>query len=138
VEIDGEGMPRLRFSQPFNAAEYFIDRHLEEGRGGKVAVRGWVETSAISALDLALKFEDAGVAAIVFTDIDRDGAMQGVNVEATAALASRITIPVIASGGVASLDDIRALKGVGIPGAIIGRALYEGRFTLADALKAAE
>ena len=108
-----------------------------DARGGKVAVRGWVETSAISALDLALKFEDAGVAAIVFTDIDRDGAMQGVNVEATAALAARVKIPVIASGGVSSLDDIRALKAGGIPGAIIGRALYEGRFALADALQAA-
>ncbi len=108
-----------------------------DARRGKVAVRGWVETSDMTALDLARRFEDAGVAAIVFTDIERDGAMQGVNVEATAALAAAISIPVIASGGVSSLDDIRALKDRRIPGAILGRALYERKFALADALKIA-
>jgi phosphoribosylformimino-5-aminoimidazole carboxamide ribotide isomerase len=108
-----------------------------DARGGKVAVEGWVETSEITAHDLARRFEHAGVAAIIYTDIDRDGALQGVNVAATAALAAHIDIPVIASGGVASLDDIRALRARGIPGAILGRALYERRFTLAEALAVA-
>ncbi len=108
-----------------------------DARNGKVAVRGWVETSEMTALDLARRFEDAGVAAIIFTDIDRDGAMQGVNVEATAAFAAQITIPVIASGGVSSLDDIRTLKVRNVPGAILGRALYEGRIDLSAALAVA-
>lgn len=108
-----------------------------DARQGKVAVEGWVETSEITAHDLARRFENAGVAAIVYTDIDRDGAMQGVNVEATAALAAHIDIPIIASGGVASLDDIRALKARGITGAILGRALYEGRIDLREALEVA-
>jgi len=110
-----------------------------DARQGRVAVRGWVETSTMSALDLALKFEDAGAAAIICTDIDRDGALRGVNVEATAALAQRVSTPVIASGGVASLDDIAALKRhPRIAGAIIGRALYEGRIDLKAALAVAE
>src|SRR5436189_222748 len=79
-------------------------------RVGKVAVEGWAKTSEVSALELAQRFEDCGVAAIVYTDIERDGALAGVNVEATAALAQRLETPVIASGGVASLDDIRALQ----------------------------
>ncbi|HZH28842.1 MAG TPA: 1-(5-phosphoribosyl)-5-[(5-phosphoribosylamino)methylideneamino]imidazole-4-carboxamide isomerase [Azospirillaceae bacterium] len=101
-----------------------------DARNGRVAVEGWAETSDVTALDLALRFEDAGVAAIIYTDIDRDGALGGVNVEATAELASRLTTPVIASGGVASLDDLRALKAVedtGVAGVISGRALYDGR-----------
>ncbi|MGC2854734.1 1-(5-phosphoribosyl)-5-[(5-phosphoribosylamino)methylideneamino]imidazole-4-carboxamide isomerase [Novispirillum sp. DQ9] len=108
-----------------------------DARNGMVAVEGWAETSDISALDLALKFEDAGVAAIIYTDIDRDGALTGVNVEATAALAEKLTTPVIASGGVSGLDDLRALKartGSGIGGVISGRALYDGRLDLAEAL----
>lgn len=108
-----------------------------DARNGKVAVRGWVETSEMTTLDLARRFEDAGVAAIIFTDIGRDGAMEGVNVEATAKLAAEIKIPIIASGGVSSLDDIRALKARGIPGAILGRALYEARIDLRAALAAA-
>jgi phosphoribosylformimino-5-aminoimidazole carboxamide ribotide isomerase len=111
-----------------------------DARDGKVAVEGWAETSAVTALELALRFEDAGVAAIVFTDIDRDGALQGVNVAATAALARGISTPVIASGGVASLDDIVALKaheGDGVAGAILGRALYDGRVDLGAALAVA-
>jgi len=108
-----------------------------DARHGKVAVRGWVETSDTTALDLARRFEDAGVAAIIFTDIDRDGAMQGVNVDATARLAQAVAIPVIASGGVSSLDDVRALKSRQIPGAILGRALYEGRIDLGEALAVA-
>jgi len=101
-----------------------------DARNGRVAVEGWAETSDVTALDLALRFEDAGAAAIIYTDIDRDGALGGVNVEATAELASRLTTPVIASGGVASLDDLRALKAVedkGVAGVISGRALYDGR-----------
>jgi len=108
-----------------------------DARGGKVAVEGWAETSEITALDLALKFEDAGVAAIIYTDIDRDGAMQGPNVEATAALAQGISTPVIASGGVSSLEDLRALKAreeSGIVGVISGRALYDGRIDVASAV----
>ncbi|MFA7428930.1 MAG: 1-(5-phosphoribosyl)-5-[(5-phosphoribosylamino)methylideneamino]imidazole-4-carboxamide isomerase [Rhodospirillaceae bacterium] len=108
-----------------------------DARDGMVAVEGWAERSDISALELALKFEDAGVAAIIYTDIDRDGALTGVNVEATAALAEKLTTPVIASGGVSGLDDMRALKarsGSGIAGVISGRALYDGRLDLAEAL----
>ncbi|HXP97050.1 MAG TPA: 1-(5-phosphoribosyl)-5-[(5-phosphoribosylamino)methylideneamino]imidazole-4-carboxamide isomerase [Telmatospirillum sp.] len=108
-----------------------------DARGGFVAVEGWAENSEVTALDLALRFEDAGVAAIIYTDIDRDGLMGGPNVEATAALAERLTTPVIASGGVASLDDLRALKAraaSGIEGVISGRALYDGRIDLAAAL----
>ncbi len=109
-----------------------------DARGGLVAVEGWAETSKVTALDLALKFEDAGVAAIIYTDIDRDGVLAGPNVEATAALAGRLTTPVIASGGVSSLDDLRALKAraaSGIAGVISGRALYDGRIDLKAALE---
>jgi phosphoribosylformimino-5-aminoimidazole carboxamide ribotide isomerase len=101
-----------------------------DARGGKVAVDGWTKTSEVPALELALRVEDAGVTAIIYTDIDRDGALTGVNVEATAALATRLETPVIASGGVASLNDIRALQrheSDGIEGVICGRALYDGR-----------
>lgn len=101
-----------------------------DARHGKVAVEGWAKTSEMTAVELSLRFEDAGVAAIVFTDIERDGALAGVNVEATAALARRLETPVIASGGLASLDDIRALRRHerdGIAGVICGRALYDGR-----------
>ena len=101
-----------------------------DARDGMVAVEGWAETSTMKALDLALEFEDCRVAAIIFTDIDRDGALTGPNVESTAELASALTTPVIASGGVTSLDDLAALKAmehVGIAGVISGRALYDGR-----------
>ncbi|WPZ35511.1 1-(5-phosphoribosyl)-5-[(5-phosphoribosylamino)methylideneamino]imidazole-4-carboxamide isomerase [Thalassobaculum sp. OXR-137] len=110
-----------------------------DARGGKVAVEGWAETSEITATDLALKFEDAGVAAIIFTDIDRDGALQGPNLEATGALARALSTPVIASGGVSSLDDLRAiakLDGDGVAGAIVGRALYDGRVDVVGAVRA--
>jgi phosphoribosylformimino-5-aminoimidazole carboxamide ribotide isomerase len=108
-----------------------------DAREGLVAVEGWARISQMKALDLALRFEDAGVAAIVYTDIDRDGALGGVNVEATAELASKLTTKVIASGGVASLADLAALKRVesaGIEGVICGRALYDGRIEPAAAL----
>lgn len=106
-----------------------------DAKGGKVAVEGWAETADITVLDLARKFEDAGVAALIYTDIDRDGVLAGPNVAATAALAAAIRIPVIASGGVSSLDDLRALKTVpGLEGVISGRALYDGRIDLAAAI----
>ena len=101
-----------------------------DARDGKVAVQGWAETSEMTALDIAARFEDFGVAAIIFTDISRDGLLQGLNLEATTALAERISIPVIASGGLASLDDVKALLAPGakkLAGAIAGRALYDGR-----------
>jgi phosphoribosylformimino-5-aminoimidazole carboxamide ribotide isomerase len=108
-----------------------------DARAGKVAVEGWAETAEITARELALRFEDAGVAAIIYTDIERDGALGGVNAEATAELAAALTTPVIASGGVASLDDLRHLKnlaGSGIAGVICGRALYDGRIAPREAL----
>lgn len=106
-----------------------------DARDGMVAVEGWAETTDVTTLDLAKKFEDAGVAAIIYTDIDRDGAMQGPNVAATAALANAVNIPVIASGGVSSMDDLKALKACGAPlnGAISGRALYDGAIDVAEA-----
>ena len=108
-----------------------------DARDGKVAVQGWAETSEMTATDLALRFQDAGVAAIIFTDIARDGMLQGVNADATDALARTAGIPVIASGGVAGLDDIRALAAKANPnilGVIIGRALYDGRIDAKAAL----
>jgi len=109
-----------------------------DARHGKVATEGWVKTSETDAATLALAFEDAGLAAIVYTDIERDGALEGPNVEATAALARRLTTPVIASGGVASLADLEALKaheGDGIAGVIVGKALYDGSLELGAALR---
>jgi phosphoribosylformimino-5-aminoimidazole carboxamide ribotide isomerase len=107
-----------------------------DARDGMVATRGWAEETDIQVTELAKQFEDAGVAALIYTDINRDGAMQGPNVEATAALARAVTIPVIASGGVSSLQDLRDLKDSGAPldGAISGRALYDGAIDLKEAL----
>jgi phosphoribosylformimino-5-aminoimidazole carboxamide ribotide isomerase len=108
-----------------------------DARDGKVAVEGWAETSEITALDLARRFEDAGVAAIIYTDIARDGVLAGLNLEATAALARAISIPVIASGGLTSIEDVRALLRpdyARLEGAIAGRALYDGRLDPAEAL----
>ena len=108
-----------------------------DARAGLVAVQGWTRTSRMRALDLALRVEEAGVAAIVFTDIDRDGALGGVNIDATVDLAFQLHTPVIASGGVSSMDDLRALKaeeGSGLEGVICGRALYDGRIDPATAL----
>jgi phosphoribosylformimino-5-aminoimidazole carboxamide ribotide isomerase len=101
-----------------------------DAREGKVAVEGWAETSEVVALDIAKRFEDAGVVAIIFTDIARDGLLKGLNLDATIALAERIAIPVIASGGLASIDDVKALlvpRAGKLAGAIAGRALYDGR-----------
>lgn len=111
-----------------------------DSRDGRVAVQGWAETADIAAGDLARAYEESGAAAIVHTDIARDGAMGGVDAEACAAFAAPLTTPVIASGGVAGLADIEALhrrRGAGIAGAICGRALYDGRLDLADALAVA-
>jgi phosphoribosylformimino-5-aminoimidazole carboxamide ribotide isomerase len=106
-----------------------------DARGGMVATEGWAEVTDIEATELARRFEDAGVAALIYTDIDRDGAMAGPNVAATEALARAVSIPVIASGGVSSLDDLRALQKTGaISGAISGRALYDGAIDLREAL----
>jgi phosphoribosylformimino-5-aminoimidazole carboxamide ribotide isomerase len=108
-----------------------------DARNGLVATRGWAEETEVNVTDLARRFEDAGVAAIIYTDINRDGAMQGPNVEATAALAAAVSIPVIASGGVSSLNDLIALKNCGavLDGVISGRALYDGAIDLSEALK---
>ena len=106
-----------------------------DARDGFVATEGWADVSDVTATDLARRFEDAGVAALLFTDVGRDGLLKGCNVEATAALASAVDIPVIASGGVAGIADIHALKGKpGIEGVITGRALYDGRLDLAEAI----
>ena len=109
-----------------------------DARDGFVAVEGWAETTDMTVIDLAKKFEDVGVSAIIYTDINRDGAMGGVNVDMTADLARAVNIPIIASGGVASVDDIHALKATnsGIHGVISGRALYDGAMSVQDALKA--
>ena len=108
-----------------------------DAKGGRVAVEGWAETSELTAIDLAQRFEDAGVAAIIYTDIDRDGILMGLNLPATAELARATKIPVIASGGLASIEDIKALlqpEYKSLEGAITGRALYDGRLDPAAAL----
>ncbi len=106
-----------------------------DARNGKVATRGWAEETDVMVTDLAKSFEDAGIAAIIYTDILRDGAMKGPNIEATAALARAVSIPVIASGGVSSMADLTALQKTGvISGAISGRALYDGAIDLGEAL----
>jgi phosphoribosylformimino-5-aminoimidazole carboxamide ribotide isomerase len=108
-----------------------------DARDGKIAVEGWSKTSTLSALDVARRFEDAGIAAIVYTDVNRDGMLQGLNLDATIALAERIAVPVIASGGLASLADVRGLlepRAQKLEGAIAGRALYDGRLDPAAAL----
>jgi phosphoribosylformimino-5-aminoimidazole carboxamide ribotide isomerase len=108
-----------------------------DARKGMVATKGWATETNVQATDLAQSFQDAGVAAIIYTDIDRDGAMQGPNIAATEALARAVTIPVIASGGVASLADLIALRDTGvIAGAISGRALYDGAIDLTQAIAA--
>lgn len=110
-----------------------------DARGGIVATRGWAEETTQNVTDLARRFEDAGVAAIIYTDIDRDGAMEGPNLAATETLARAVSLPVIASGGVSSMEDLLALRDTGvIAGAISGRALYDGAIDLRAALAALE
>ena len=109
-----------------------------DARDGRVAVEGWAATAELSALELARRFEDAGVAAIVYTDVARDGMLKGLNLDSTIALAEAVSIPVIASGGLASIDDVRSLltpRAQKLAGAIVGRALYDGRLDAAEALK---
>jgi phosphoribosylformimino-5-aminoimidazole carboxamide ribotide isomerase len=109
-----------------------------DARDGRVAVEGWAETSEVTALEIARRFEDAGVAAIIFTDIARDGLLKGLNLDATIALADQIAIPVIASGGLASIEDVRAMpapRANRLAGAIAGRALYDGRLDPSAALE---
>lgn len=109
-----------------------------DARGGKVAVEGWAETSELTAVDLAKRFEDAGVAAIVYTDIDRDGVLKGINWPSTLELAKSVSIPVIASGGLASIDDVKRMLEPDcaiLEGAITGRALYDGRLNPAEAMR---
>jgi phosphoribosylformimino-5-aminoimidazole carboxamide ribotide isomerase len=108
-----------------------------DARDGKVAVEGWAETSELSAFDVARRFEDAGVAVIIYTDVTRDGMLQGLNLDATIGLADAVSIPIIASGGLASIEDVRALlapRARKLEGAIAGRALYDGRLDAAAAL----
>jgi phosphoribosylformimino-5-aminoimidazole carboxamide ribotide isomerase len=108
-----------------------------DAKNGMVAVQGWAEVTDITAVDLARKFEDCGVAAIIYTDISRDGMLQGPNLEATKALAEAVSIPVIASGGVSSLKDIEnlmAIEASGITGVITGKAVYTGAIKLAEAV----
>jgi len=109
-----------------------------DARDGKVATQGWAETSELTALELAKRFEDAGVAAIIYTDISRDGLLKGLNLDATIALAEAISVPVVASGGLASIDDVKALlepRAARLQGAIAGRALYDGRLDATEALR---
>jgi phosphoribosylformimino-5-aminoimidazole carboxamide ribotide isomerase len=109
-----------------------------DAKGGRVAVEGWAETSDLTAVELARRFSDAGVAAIIFTDIDRDGVLKGLNIDSTLELARSVPIPVIASGGLASMDDIQRLLQPDcriLEGAISGRALYDGRIDVTRALK---
>lgn len=109
-----------------------------DAKAGRVAVEGWAETSDLTAVDLARRFADAGVSAIIFTDIDRDGVLKGLNIESTLELANAVSIPVIASGGLASMDDIHRLLKPDcriLEGAISGRALYDGRIDVPEALR---
>lgn len=111
-----------------------------DARDGMVATEGWADVSDVTVEDLSRRFEDAGVAALLFTDVGRDGLLKGCNVEATVALAKAVSIPVIASGGVAGIEDIHALRphvGDGVTGVITGRALYDGRLDLAEAIRVA-
>ncbi|WP_199555823.1 1-(5-phosphoribosyl)-5-[(5-phosphoribosylamino)methylideneamino]imidazole-4-carboxamide isomerase [Sandaracinobacteroides hominis] len=109
-----------------------------DARDGRVATRGWADVSDVPVADMGRRFEDAGVAALLFTDVGRDGLLKGVNIEATAALAAAVKLPVIASGGLADKSEIKALRlKRGIEGVIAGRSLYDGRIQLAEALQAA-
>lgn len=112
-----------------------------DARDGRIAAEGWIETSDVPVLELVQQFEDCGVAAVVFTDISRDGALTGVNAEATAKLADAVSIPIIASGGVKDIEDIKACAAhahTGIDGVITGRAIYDGRLNLQEAIAVAE
>jgi phosphoribosylformimino-5-aminoimidazole carboxamide ribotide isomerase len=107
-----------------------------DARGGRVATHGWLETSAMGATDLARRFADEPIAAIIYTDIATDGMMAGPNVEAMAAMQRAVACPVVASGGVTTADDVTRLAAAGMAGCIVGRALYEGTMTLPEAIRA--
>jgi phosphoribosylformimino-5-aminoimidazole carboxamide ribotide isomerase len=134
------GTAAVRDPELVKAAAKKFPGHIAVGldaRDGKVAVAGWAEISELTALEIARRFQDAGVAALIYTDISRDGLLKGLNIDATIALADAVSIPVIASGGLASLDDVRALlqpRARKLAGAIAGRALYDGRLDPAAAL----
>ena len=135
------GTAAVRDPELVRSAAYRFPKGVAVGldaRDGKVAVEGWAETSEVTVVDIARRFEDASVAAIIYTDIARDGMLQGLNLDATIALADAVTIPVIASGGLGSMDDVKALlepRAKRLAGAIAGRALYDGRLDSAEALK---
>jgi phosphoribosylformimino-5-aminoimidazole carboxamide ribotide isomerase len=109
-----------------------------DARGGRVATQGWLSTSSVSALELATRFDNLPLAAVIYTDIGRDGMLEGADVDGTGALARAIRTPVIASGGVGSIDDIKRLSALGLAGCIAGRALYDRRFSLAEAQAVAD
>ena len=109
-----------------------------DAKNGLVATRGWVETSTLTAVDLALRMRDLGVTTVIYTDVSRDGMMQGPNVDATRRLIEATGMDIIGSGGVSCLDDLRNLRDAGCAGAILGRAMYEGAFTVEEALAAME
>ncbi len=124
----------------FEACRLFPDQIVVgiDARGARVAVEGWVEESDMAVTDLAARFEEAGVSAIIYTDINRDGTGEGLNMASTIALAQHTAIPVIASGGVGSIQDVRAVRAAGsfgVAGAIIGKALYDGRLSAQEALQ---
>ena len=129
--------------EDFAFLERMISKHKEriavsvDVRAGKVATRGWLKDSELNAIDFCLKLEQAGVNTIIFTDISRDGLLGGANIEFCKTLNDKLSCDIIAAGGVSSLEDIRALSGIGLHGAIIGKALYEGKLTLTDSLKEA-
>ena len=135
------GTAAVRDPARVKAAAKMFPRRVAVGldaRDGKVATQGWAETSELTALELAKRFEDAGVAAIIYTDISRDGLLKGLNLDATIALAEAISVPVVASGGLASIDDVKALlepRAARLQGAIAGRALYDGRLDATEALR---
>jgi len=109
-----------------------------DARGGRVATDGWLDVSEVAAVDLARNFADSPIAAIVYTDIAKDGMLAGPNLEAMRAMRDAVDVPVVASGGVSCAEDVRQLAQVGVAGCIIGRALYEGKLTIADAIQAAD
>ena len=139
VDLDGAFAGQPMNAHAVEAMLMAITMPLQLGGGIRdlKTVEGWAQTSALSALDIARRFEDAGVAAIIYTDIARDGLLKGLNLEATLALADRISIPVIASGGLASIEDVKAMltpRAKKLAGAIAGRALYDGRLDPSAAL----
>ena len=135
-------------ARPYTAKEFFeqaglgpivaVDGGSNYAKDGRVATQGWLQVSDVAAIDLARRFENMPLAALVYTDISRDGMLQGVNLAAMKEMTAATRLPVIASGGVTTLDDIRQLAAIPVAGCIVGRALYEGRLALKDILQAAQ